>query len=552
MNADAVQDALGRAGAALLNWGVSVVRHMAPAWLLALLDTPEGTLVAEIAGLVLVGLVVWLVLTIEPGGSRSRGPRAVRWANAQDLAGLLWRKPHPTGLLVGQEARAWLAIPPNARGETGNLLVVGPPRSGKGLLATSQLLAWEGSAFVSDPKGELFTATAGWRQTLGPVYVVNPRGLGHRLDPVGIRHGPGALRQAATILMGDGSGEGHGAAFSQRAAYMLLLLFEAARLEQLPALPYVAWCLDHGMDATADRLASLRPEWRERLVGRGTEPRGFLQDSWESIRGRLGGVLDPDVVPIFGGSDFHPADLYRRRATVYVVIPERDLEGFEGLVRLLWETFLGECLEWRDAHPIDTVQPILALVDEAGVAPIPVLPRRANTVNGRGISLWVAVQSLAQLEGSYGRAAADALREGMRTHVFFRPADLVTASHLEQRVGRTLVASHTRSRTRQPSATSSSLTYGEGEREVPLLLAQDALQLADQLVIGFTAGRPPMRIHRGDWRTDRLLEERQGLPVPELRPVAPLPDLEPPTAEKPKAPAPPQDKPERVLLRSLD
>ena len=45
----------------------------------------------------------------------------------------------------------------------GNLLVVGPPRSGKGLLATAQLLSWEGSAFVSDPKGELFAATAGWR-----------------------------------------------------------------------------------------------------------------------------------------------------------------------------------------------------------------------------------------------------------------------------------------------------------------------------------------------------------------------------------------------------
>jgi hypothetical protein len=78
----------------------------------------------------------------------------------------------------------------------------------------------------------------------------------------------------------------------------------------------VACCLDHRLKATAERLAPLRPEWRELLVGRSKEPRGFLLDSWESIRGRLGAIVDPDdVVPMFGASDFLPADLHRKRAT---------------------------------------------------------------------------------------------------------------------------------------------------------------------------------------------------------------------------------------------
>ena len=128
------------------------------------------------------------------------------------------------------------------------------------------------------------------------------------------------------------------------------------------------------------------------------------------------------------------------------------MEGFTDLIRLLCETFIGECLDWRDAHPNDQVQSILALVDGAGITPIPVLRRRANTVNGRGVSLWVAVQSLAQLDGSYGHAGAYALREGMRTHVFYRPADMVTASHLEQRVGRTIVQTHSQSKTRPPGS----------------------------------------------------------------------------------------------------
>jgi hypothetical protein len=36
-----------------------------------------------------------------------------------------------------------------------------------------------------------------------------------------------------------------------------------------------------------------------------------------------------------------------------------------------------------------------------------------------------------------------------------------------------------------------------GEREAPLLLGQDALQLADDRAIAFTAGRPPMLLRRG-------------------------------------------------------
>jgi len=43
------------------------------------------------------------------------------------------------------------------RPELGNLLIVAPTRSGKGLLAVSQLLTWHHSVIVNDIKGDLFT-----------------------------------------------------------------------------------------------------------------------------------------------------------------------------------------------------------------------------------------------------------------------------------------------------------------------------------------------------------------------------------------------------------
>ena len=67
------------------------------------------------------------------------------------------------------------------RRELGNLLIVAPTRGGKGLLAVSQLLSWQHSVIVNDIKGELFTQTAGYRSTLGKVFVIDPTGVGHCL-----------------------------------------------------------------------------------------------------------------------------------------------------------------------------------------------------------------------------------------------------------------------------------------------------------------------------------------------------------------------------------
>ena len=79
---------------------------------------------------------------------------------------------------------------------------------------------------------------------------------------------------------------------------------------------------------------------------------------------------------------------------------------------------------------------MLLLIDEAGRTAIPSLADHATTVVGRGISLWIAIQSLSQLEAVYGRPRARVLRDNMDTQVFYRPADLETAEFLERSLGR--------------------------------------------------------------------------------------------------------------------
>ena len=109
----------------------------------------------------------------------SRRPKlhAARFARVDELARLMASAPDKEASLilgVSHLNHVLRVKPVKTRRELGNLLVVAPTRGGKGLLATSQLLTWRHSVVVNDIKGELFAQTAGYRATLGPVFVHRP------------------------------------------------------------------------------------------------------------------------------------------------------------------------------------------------------------------------------------------------------------------------------------------------------------------------------------------------------------------------------------------
>jgi type IV secretion system protein VirD4 len=108
------------------------------------------------------------------------------FANLHELTGLLTERFDETSLMLGISRfnNVLRVQPTTTRRELGNVLVVAPTRGGKGLLATSQLLSWPHSVVVNDIKGDLFTQTAGYRSTLGSVYVIDPEGSGNQDDPL--------------------------------------------------------------------------------------------------------------------------------------------------------------------------------------------------------------------------------------------------------------------------------------------------------------------------------------------------------------------------------
>ena len=448
-----------------------------------------------------------------------------RFSRIDELHPLLHQIPASDGLLLGTTNAGFAAVrPTKKRRELGNLLVVAPTRGGKGLLATSQLLSWQHSVVVNDIKGELFAQTAGYRATLGRVFVIDPTGVGHRFDPLHNKQTEDEFYAASSHLLFEA--EERERIFTLRAIVMLTQLFLASRKEAISPFPYVRFLIRLGLADTASRLYTIDPQLATQFLDtnflKANLTDRFLLSSWGTLTARMRPLLTETVVRSLTHADFTPEELLcsDKPISVYIRWKEQDLLALSPLVRLLWGTLINELTTGFDTRQGAGCKPVLLLVDEAGRTAIPMLADQATTVVGRGISLWIAIQSLSQLETVYGSARAQVLRDNMESQIYYRPADLTTAQYLEDRLG--LRSAYAHSTTSRDGAETSE---GQTERPIPLLSSQAIAQLADTEIIGFHRHLLPFRLTRCDQRDHPLLQKRQHIPSPKLPKLPPLSDI---------------------------
>ena len=305
---------------------------------------------------------------------------------------------------------------------------------------------------------------------------------------------------------------------------MLTQLFLAARHERLSPLPYVRRIIRSGLAAAAQRLNALSPDLATQFLdvefAQANFSDRFLLSAWGTLSARMRPLLTETVVRCFAGADFRARDLMcsTKPVTVYLRWPERDLLALSPLVRLLWGSLIDELITSYDTQEGKNCRPVLLLIDEAGRTAIPSLADHATTVVGRGVSLWIAVQSLSQLDAVYGKTRASVLRDNMESQIYYRPSNQQTADYLERCLGRRSEYAHSQT-VRDGAKTSQGLS----EQAVPLLTAQEIKQLRDEDILGFHRRLPPFQAKRMDWRRFPILTQRQRMPAPRL---SILPQLE--------------------------
>lgn len=393
---------------------------------------------------ILLTVTAWAaVRVLRPGGSR-RGvdpfradgiagrTEVARAASARALlAHARTLRPslsHPTGTDVGyllgraHRVRVWASV-------EDSILLIGPPRSGKGAhVVINAILDAPGAVVTTSTRPDNLTATLTARKARGPVAVFDPQHLAEGL-PAGLRWSPirgcrdplTAMIRAQGLATGTGLAAGsveNGGFWEAKTRVVLQALLHAAALDERNPAELFRWTLDPAAATDAVAILSSHPDaapgWGDALRAVvEADPRS--RDSiWQGVSLALAALADPRVLHTVTPSadeQFDPEAFLRSSGTLYLLATGAGAGASAALVTALIEDLVETARRLAARSPGARLDPPLLLaLDEIGnLAPLPSLPTLMAEGGGTGITTMPVLQSLAQARHRWGEHAAAAI-----------------------------------------------------------------------------------------------------------------------------------------------
>ncbi len=390
-----------------------------------------------LVGLVAVGAgtTAWALRQWLPGGGQSaRGGLAGRRETEKAAGGgaLLRRasslRPQVAdarldelGFVLGRSDRGvacWASV-------EDSLVVLGPPRAGKGLhLVIPAILDAPGAVVTTSTRPDNLAATLASRRRRGPIAVFDPQGLAQGIGDV-VRWSPlrgcetprVAIARAEALCAGGSDGVENASFWSQQSRIAVRCLLHAAALEGREPVDVLRWSLSpNAADEAAQillRHPRAAPTWATALDAiLGADPR--QRDSvWAMVTNAFAALSDPqvlDAVTPRRGETFDPRDFLRRSGTLYLLGTAAGAAATATLVTALLEDITETARSMAAAMPRARLDPPLAVIlDEAANYPLPSLLPLMSEGGGSGLSTLVVLQSLAQARARWGRDETSAL-----------------------------------------------------------------------------------------------------------------------------------------------
>ncbi len=311
-----------------------------------------------------------------------------------------------------------------------SILLIGPPRSGKGLhVVINAILDAPGAVVTTSTRPDNLTATLTARRAEGrPVAVFDPQHLAEGV-PAGLRWSPirgcedplTAMIRATGLAAGTGLSAGGvegGDFWEGKTRTALQALLHAAALDQRAPAELFRWTLDPAAASDAVAILTANPRaatgWADSLQAMiDSDPR--TRDSiWQGVSLSLAALADPRVLDaVSPGPEerFDPEEFLRKRGTVYLLATGAGANNSAALVSAFVEDLVEAARRLAARSPSARLDPPLLLaLDEIGnLAPLPSLPTLMAEGGGTGITTMPVLQSLAQAREKWSDNAAGAI-----------------------------------------------------------------------------------------------------------------------------------------------
>ena len=310
-----------------------------------------------------------------------------------------------------------------------SILLIGPPRSGKGLhVVIPAILDAPGAVIATSTRPDNLTATLRARKRSGPVAVFDPQHLAEGI-PAGMRWSPvrgcedplTAMIRATGLASATGLSAGgveSGGFWEGKTRSALQTLLHAAALDHRPPSELFRWTLDptaaHDAVAILTNHADAAEGWADSLQSMiDADPR--TRDSiWQGVSLALGALADPrvlDAVSPREGEGFDPEAFIRDSGTLYLLATGAGAGASAALVVAFVEDLVETARRMAARSPGARLDPPLLLaLDEIGnLAPLPSLPTLMAEGGGTGITTMPVLQSLAQAREKWSENQASAI-----------------------------------------------------------------------------------------------------------------------------------------------
>jgi len=311
-----------------------------------------------------------------------------------------------------------------------SILLIGPPRSGKGLhVVINAILDAPGAVVTTSTRPDNLTATLKARSAEGrPLAVFDPQHLAEGV-PAGLRWSPirgcedplTAMIRATGLAAGTGLSAGGvegGDFWEGKTRTALQALLHAAALDHRTPAELFRWTLDPAAASDAVAILTANPKaatgWADSLQAMiDADPR--TRDSiWQGVSLSLAALADPRVLDaVSPGPEerFDPEEFLRKRGSVYLLATGAGANNSAALVSAFVEDLVEAARRLAARSPAARLDPPLLLaLDEIGnLAPLPSLPTLMAEGGGTGITTMPVLQSLAQARETWSDNAAGAI-----------------------------------------------------------------------------------------------------------------------------------------------
>lgn len=311
-----------------------------------------------------------------------------------------------------------------------SILLIGPPRSGKGLhVVINAILDAPGAVVTTSTRPDNLTATLKARSAEGrPLAVFDPQHLAEGV-PAGLRWSPirgcedplTAMIRATGLAAGTGLSAGGvegGDFWEGKTRTALQALLHAAALDHRTPAELFRWTLDPAAASDAVAILTANPKaatgWADSLQAMiDADPR--TRDSiWQGVSLSLAALADPRVLDaVSPGPEerFDPEEFLRKRGSVYLLATGAGANNSAALVSAFVEDLVEAARRLAARSPAARLDPPLLLaLDEIGnLAPLPSLPTLMAEGGGTGITTMPVLQSLAQAREKWSDNAAGAI-----------------------------------------------------------------------------------------------------------------------------------------------